>query len=573
MRASKFFISTLKETPVDAEIISYQLMIRAGIIKQVAPGIFTYMPIGLRIIRKVEAIIREEMNRTGAIELLMPLVQPAELWEKSGRWNTMGPELMRIKDRYGHNFVIQPTSEEVMIDVVGAELRSYKQLPISFYHIQTKFRDERRPRFGLIRSREFIMKDAYSFDSSVNSMKKSYQIMYDAYSHIFNRFNLQFIVVSADNGTIGGFISHEFHAIAVTGEDKLVYCQNSNYAANIETAEAPAVNSIRDAATAMLTKIAIHGKSGCNVIAAFLSLPPTYIIKSIVLITELNKSIEKEIWLLLLRSDHELNKIKVNKIIGSTNYRFANEKEIIEWFGTSSDYLGPIGINKSIKVLADRTVFNMSNFVCGANETNFYFIGVNWIRDLPEPFVGDIRNVVEGDISPDGKGVLTIKRGIEIGHIFQLGTIYSKSMKATFLDANGKLCLLKMGCYGIGITRILCAAIEQNFDTKGIIWPLSLAPFSVVLCPIEYNHQLIKLTVDKLYKEFLQADIEVLLDDRGERFGSMLTDWELIGIPHRIIISIRTLQEKCVEYQNRREMTSILVDLSKILSFIQKKII
>lgn len=573
MRASKFFISTLKKAPIDAEIMSHQLMIRAGIIKQLASGIYTYMPLGLKIIRKVETIIREEMNRAGAIELLMPLIQPAELWQKSGRWNTMGPELMRIKDRDGHNFVIQPTSEEAIIDIVRTELHSYKQLPINFYHIQTKFRDECRPRFGLIRCREFIMKDAYSFDCNIDDMKKSYQIMYDAYTYIFNRLGLRFIVVSADNGTIGGFISHEFHAIATTGEDQLVYCSNSDYAANIETAEAIAIHPTRAIATAILTKVAISGKSEYKTIAALLFLPLTCIIKSIVLVIEKKQCAQKEIWLLLLRGDHELNVTKISKIIGSENYRFASETEIMQWFNVLPHYVGPVNLKISVKILADRTVFNMSNFVCGANETNFYFTGVNWGRDLPEPCIADIRNVVEGDGSPDGKGVLTIKRGIEVGHVFQLGTVYSKLMKATFLDASGKSHLLQMGCYGIGITRILSAVIEQNFDVKGIIWPTSLAPFSVVLCPIAYDQdQIVKFAINKLYQEFLKAGIEVLLDDRNKRFGVMLSDWELIGIPHRIVMSTRSLKEKCVEYQDRRNMVSIVIALSKILAFIQDKL-
>ena len=574
MRASRFFISTLKEAPSDAEIVSHKLMMRAGMIKRLGSGIYTYMPMGLRVIRKVEAIVREEMNRSGAVELLMPVVQPAELWQETGRWDKMGPELMRVKDRHGRDFAIQPTSEEVVTDVARTELRSYKQLPVNFYHIQTKFRDERRPRFGLMRGREFTMKDAYSFDKDVDGLKQSYQIMYDAYVRIFTRFGLQFRAVAADNGAIGGSGSHEFHVIAATGEDALVYCPSSDYAANMEAAEAMPLNAARPAATAALTKTATPGKAKCEAVAELLQLPLAQTIKSIVLTVEKAAPAEKEVWLLLLRGDHELNEIKASKIAGLSGYRFANEAEIVEWFGTPPGYLGPIGTKKPVKVVADRTVANMSDVVCGANEVDFHYTGADWGRDLPEPLVADLRNVVEGDPSPDGKGVLAIQRGIEVGHVFQLGTTYSESMKATYLDETGKPQPLQMGCYGIGVTRILGAAIEQNFDDKGIIWPLSLAPFEVVLCPMGYDRsEAVKTEIDKLYEALVAAGVDVVLDDRGERPGAMFADWELIGVPHRIVIGDRGLKDGQIEYQGRRDAAATNVPLQDALAFIQGKLV
>jgi prolyl-tRNA synthetase len=573
MRASRFFISTLKEAPSDAEIVSHKLMMRAGMIKRLGAGIYTYMPMGLRVIRKVEAIVREEMNRAGAVELLMPVVQPAELWQETGRWNKMGAELMRVKDRHGRDFAIQPTSEEVVTDVARTELRSYKQLPVNFYHIQTKFRDERRPRFGLMRGREFTMKDAYSFDRDVDGLKKSYQAMYDAYVRIFTRFGLEFRAVAADNGAIGGSGSHEFHVIAATGEDALVYCPTSDYAANMEAAEALPVNSSRAAATQALEKTATPGKSKCEAVAELLGLPLARTVKSIVLAVDNEDPAKKEIWLLLLRGDHELNEVKASKIPGLSTYRFANEAEIVEWFGTPPGYLGPIGTKKPVKVVADRTVANMADFVCGANEADFHFTGANWGRDLPEPLVADIRNVVEGDASPDGKGVLAIQRGIEVGHVFQLGTTYSEAMKATYLDESGKPQPLVMGCYGIGVTRILGAAIEQNFDDRGIIWPTSIAPFEVVLCPMGYDRsEAVKTEIDKLYAQLTEAGVDVVLDDRGERPGAMFADWELIGVPHRIVVGDRGLKDGNIEYQGRRDAEATQVPLAEALAFIQGKL-
>ncbi|MFZ4527199.1 MAG: proline--tRNA ligase [Undibacterium curvum] len=573
MRATRFFISTLKEAPADAEIVSHKLMMRAGMIKRLGSGIYNYMPMGLRIIRKVENIIREEMNRAGAIEMLMPVVQPAELWQETGRWDKMGPELMRVKDRHGRDFIIQPTSEEAITDVVRTEIRSYRQLPVNFYHIQTKFRDERRPRFGLMRGREFTMKDAYSFDRNVEGLKQSYQVMYDAYTRIFQRFGLQFRAVAADNGAIGGSGSHEFHVIAETGEDALVYCPTSDYAANMEAAEALPLVTARPAAQATLTKTATPGKAKCEDVAALLSIPLQNTVKSIVLTVDAEKEEDKQVWLLLLRGDHELNEVKTSKVPGLATYRFATEAEIVEWFGTKPGYLGPINTLKPVKVVADRTVANMADFVCGANEADFHFTGANWGRDLPEPVVADLRNVVDGDPSPDGKGVLAIQRGIEVGHVFQLGTRYSEDMKATFLDENGKPQLLQMGCYGIGVTRILGAAIEQNFDDKGIIWPTSIAPFEVVICPMGMDRsEAVKAETEKLYQAMLEAGIDVILDDRGERPGAMFADWELIGVPHRVVIGDRGLKDGKLEYVGRRDAEATIVPVAEMLAFVQAKL-
>jgi prolyl-tRNA synthetase len=572
MRASRFFISTLKEAPSDAEIVSHKLMLRAGMIKRVGSGIYNYMPMGLRVIRKVENIIREEMNRAGAVELLMPVVQPAELWQETGRWDKMGPELMRVKDRHGRDYAIQPTSEEVITDIVRSEIKSYRQLPINFYHIQTKFRDERRPRFGLMRGREFTMKDAYSFDRDVAGMQQSYNIMYDAYVSVFNRFGLQFRAVAADNGAIGGSGSHEFHVIADTGEDALVYCPTSDYAANIEAAEALAPATPRASAMQGLVKTPTPGKAKCEDVAALLDLPLTQTVKSIVLTVEKEEG-GKEVWLLLLRGDHELNEVKAGKVPGLADFRFATEAEIVEWFGTPPGYLGPIGTKKPVKVVADRTVANMSDFVCGANDADFHYTGANWGRDVPEPMVADLRNVVEGDPSPDGKGVLAIQRGIEVGHVFQLGTRYSRDMKATYLDESGKPQLMQMGCYGIGVTRILGAAIEQNFDDKGIIWPIAIAPFEVVLCPMGYDRSdAVKAETEKLYAALQAAGVDVIVDDRGERPGVMFADWELIGVPHRVVIGERGLKEGKLEYQGRRETAATPVPAAELVGFIQAKL-
>lgn len=578
MRATRFFISTLKEAPADAEIISHQLMMRAGLIKRLGSGIYNYMPMGLRIIRKVEAIVREEMNRAGAIEMLMPIVQPAELWQETGRWQKYGPELLRVKDRHGRDFIIQPTSEEAITDVVRSDIKSYRQLPINFYHIQTKFRDERRPRFGLMRGREFTMKDAYSFDKDLASLQTSYQIMFDAYVRIFQRFGLEFRAVAADNGAIGGTASTEFHVIAETGEDALVYCPTSDYAANMEAAEALPLLTSRAEPQQQCTKVATPGKAKCEQVAELLGIALQHTVKSIVLAVDASEdgSTKKQVWLLLLRGDHEMNEIKVKKIAGLANSRMATEEEIIETFGCAPGYLGPIETKLPVTLVVDRTVAMMSDFVCGANEADFHLTGVNWGRDLPLPkpeHIADIRNVQVGDPSPDGKGVLAIQRGIEIGHVFQLGTAYSEKMKATYLDENGKPQFLHMGCYGIGITRILGAAIEQNNDDKGIIWPTALAPFAVVLCPMNYDRsEQVKSAADKLYAALQMAGVDVILDDRGERPGVMFADWELIGVPHRIVIGERGLKEGKLEYQGRRDTAPTAVLINDMVEFIQKKL-
>ncbi len=575
MRASRFFISTLKEAPSDAEIVSHKLMMRAGMIKRLGSGIYTYMPLGLRVIRKVEGIIREEMNKAGAIELLMPLVQPAELWQETGRWDKMGPELLRLKDRHGRDFALQPTSEEVVTDVVRTEVKSYRQLPLNFYHIQTKFRDERRPRFGLMRGREFTMKDAYSFDRDVEGMQKSYETMFNAYVSIFNRFGLKFRAVAADNGAIGGTGSHEFHVIASTGEDALVYCPNSDFAANMEAAEALPLIAQRGAATQPLTKVSTPKTTKCEDVAKLLGIGLDQTVKSIALTVE--KDVDgkqvKENWLLLLRGDHELNEVKVTKVPGLKDFRFASEAEILEAYGTVPGYLGPIGTKQPVNVVADRTVANMADFVCGANEAEYHLTGANWGRDVAEPVVADLRNVVEGDASPDGKGTLAIERGIEVGHVFQLGTAYSAAMNCVYLDEKGQPAPMQMGCYGIGVTRILGAAIEQNFDDKGIIWPDAIAPFELVLCPMGYDRSdLVKTETDRLYAELQAAGVDVIVDDRGLRPGAMFADWELVGVPHRVVIGERGLKEGNLEYQGRRDAEATAVPAADMVGFIKGKL-
>ena len=578
MRASQFFISTLKEAPADAEIVSHKLMTRAGMIKKLGAGIYTLMPMGLRVVRKVEAIVREEMNRAGAVELAMPVVQPAELWAETGRFEKMGPELLRIKDRHAHDFVIQPTSEEVVTDIARQEIRSYKQLPKNFYQIQTKFRDERRPRFGLMRGREFIMKDAYSFDRDQTTAKASYQVMAQAYRRIFDRFGLTYRAVAADSGAIGGDLSEEFQVIAATGEDAIVYCPGSDYAANMEKAEALVPAGPRPAATQAMTKTATPGKSTCAAVAELLEIPLSRTVKSLVLATDAlsdqGEVVKTQVWLLLLRGDHDMNEVKVNKLPGLQAFRFATLSEIEEHFGCLPGYLGPIGLKKPVQVVADREVTVMSDWVCGANESDFHITGVNWGRDLPEPaLVADLRNVVAGDASPDGQGVLAIERGIEVGHVFYLGTKYSQAMNATFLDQNGKPQFMEMGCYGIGITRLPAAAIEQNHDERGIIWPDALAPFTVVLCPINADRSPeVKAASEKLYAELLAAGVDVMLDDRGERPGAMFADWELIGVPHRVNIGDRALKEGNVEYQHRRDAAASAIPLTDIADLLMSKL-
>ncbi|MFN3883872.1 MAG: proline--tRNA ligase [Rhodocyclaceae bacterium] len=573
MRASRFFINTLKEAPADAEVVSHKLMIRAGMIKKLAGGIYTYMPMGLRVIRKIEAIIREEMNRAGAIELLMPIVQPAELWQETGRWEKMGPELLRVKDRHDRDFVIQPTSEEVITDIARSEIHSYRQLPKNFYHIQTKFRDERRPRFGVMRGREFTMKDAYSFDRDAVGAAKSYQAMYDAYVRIFERLGLKFRAVRADTGAIGGSLSHEFQVIADTGEDVLVYCPDSDYAANIELAEALPASAVRPAPTLAMKKVATPETTRCEDVAKLLGVPIEQTVKSIVLAVD--TPLGPEIWLLLVRGDHELNEVKAGKIPGlDQGFRFATEAEIIDHFGCPPGYLGPLDTPKPVRIVADRTVANMADFISGANEIGFHIQGINWGRDLPEPdIVADIRNVVEGDPSPDGKGRLAIQRGIEVGHVFYLGTKYSAAMNCTYLDETGKPQLMEMGCYGIGVTRLAGAAIEQNHDDKGIIWPDAIAPFTVVICPVGWGKsEAVRQAALDLYEKLIVSGIDVILDDRDERPGVMFADWELIGVPHRVTLGERSLKEGLAEYQHRRDTAATKILLAEIAAFVRGKV-
>ena len=550
MKASRFFVSTLKEAPADAEVASHRLMMRAGMIKKLGTGIYTYMPMGLRVIRKVEAIVREEMNRAGAVEMTMPVVQPAEFWQETGRFEKMGPELLRIKDRHDRDFVIQPTSEEVVTDIARQEIRSYKQLPKNFYQIQTKFRDERRPRFGLMRGREFIMKDAYSFDRDLDAAKASYQIMAQAYRNIFDRFGLRYRAVAADSGAIGGDLSEEFQVIAATGEDAIVYCPDSDYAANMEKAEALAPAGPRPAAAKALEKTPTPGKSTCADVAELLGVPLSTTIKSLVLATDILDAAGNpkgsQVWLLLLRGDHDMNEIKVSKLPGlDQGFRFATLAEIDEHFGCKPGYLGPLNLKKPVKLVADREAAVLAD----------------WIT------------VVAGDASPDGKGVLAIERGIEVGHVFVLGTKYSKDMNATYLDEGGKPQFLEMGCYGIGITRLPAAAIEQNHDERGIIWPDALAPFTVVVCPIGMDRSPeVKVAAEALYEELLAKGVDVLLDDRGERPGAMFADWELIGVPHRVVISDRGLKEGQLEYQGRRDTAATKVPAAGIAEFITGKL-
>ena len=564
MKASQSFLATLKEAPSDAEVVSHKLMVRAGLIRKLSAGIYNYLPLGLKVIRKVENIIREEMNRAGAIELLMPMIQPAELWQETGRWEKMGPELLRIKDRHDRDFLIQPTSEEVITDLARNEIKSYKQLPVNFYQIQTKFRDERRPRFGIMRGREFSMKDAYSFDRDVEGLKKSYQMMFDAYTRIFKRMGLQFRAVTADNGAIGGSGSQEFHVIADTGEDAIVYCPSSDYAANLEAAESLALIATRAAAAAAMVKVPTPDKTNCADVAKFLNFPLENTVKSLLFAADQEKGPAK-LFMLLVRGDHELNEVKASKIPGMAESRFATEAEIKQACNAPAGYLGPVGVSADVTVVADRTVANMADFVCGANDAGHHLTGVNWGRDLPEPLVLDIRNAVIGDPSPDGKGVVDICRGIEVGHVFQLGTRYSEAMGCTYLDQQGKAQPMVMGCYGIGVTRLLGAAIEQGHDEKGIIWPISMAPFEVVICPMGYEKsEAVKAACDQLHDELLAAGVDVILDDRNERPGAMFADWELIGAPFRVVIGDRGLADSQVEFKGRTDAESQNIPLNDI---------
>ena len=570
MHVSRFFISTLKEAPSEAELPSHRLMLRAGYIKRLASGLYTWMPLGLRVLRKVEGIVREEMDRSGAIELLMPAVQPAELWQETGRWDVFGPQMLKIHDRHDNLFCFGPTHEEVITDIARREVKSYRQLPLNFYQIQTKFRDEVRPRFGVMRAREFVMKDAYSFHADFDSLQQTYQVMYDTYTRIFTRLGLQFRAVSADTGAIGGSGSHEFHVLADSGEDGLAFCPNSDYAANVELAEALPPATQRAAGNEDMRDVATPSQTTCEEVATLLGIPLQRTVKLLAVVT-----MEGQLVILLLRGDHQLNEIKVGKLPGMEGFRFAREDEIRAFFNCPPGFLGPVGIDRNkTPVIADRSVAVMSDFVAGSNKPKFHTAGINWGRDLPDPdHVADIRNVVAGDPSPDGKGTLELCRGIEVGHIFQLRTKYSEAMKATFLDEQGKAQIMEMGCYGIGVSRIVAAAIEQNFDERGIALPAGMAPFQVAIAPIGYKKsEAVKRAADKLYEELSAAGVEVLLDDRDERPGVMFADLELIGIPHRIVIGDRGLKENNVEYQGRKNTAAQVVALQDVMKLVQSKL-
>ncbi|MDD2742778.1 MAG: proline--tRNA ligase [Rhodocyclaceae bacterium] len=573
MRTSQFFFCTQKEAPADAEVISQKMMLRAGYIKRTAAGIYTWMPLGLRVLRKVENIVREEMNNAGALELLMPAVQPAELWQESGRWEEYGPELLRFKDRHQREFVIGPTHEEVITDVVRRDVKSYRQLPIHLYQIQTKFRDEIRPRFGVMRGREFLMKDGYSFHTSFDDLVREYGNMYTTYTKIFTRLGLKFRAVAADTGSIGGTGSHEFHVLADSGEDDIAFCPDSDYAANVELAEALAPSTPRAAPNKAMEKIATPGKMACTDVAEFLGLPLEKIVKAIAVISEKEKG-PQTFALLLLRGDHVLNEIKANKIEAISPFRFATEAEVEEYLGCKPGYIGPVTVNaEKVAIFADRSVANMSDFVCGANEAGFHFSGVNFGRDLPEPSIADLRNAVVGDPSPDGKGWLDICRGIEVGHIFQLRQKYAAALNCSYLDENGKSQIMEMGCYGIGVSRIVGAAIEQGNDEKGIFLPPAIAPFEVCIVPMGYHKsELVKSAADALYALLKAEGIDVVLDDRNERPGVMFADMELIGIPHRIVIGERGLKEGQLEYKGRLETEASMLAQADVVAIIKEKL-
>lgn len=574
MRVSQFYISTLKEAPSEAELASHKLMMRSGYIKKLASGLYTWMPLGLRVLRKVENIVREEMERSGGIELLMPAVQPAELWQETGRWEVFGPQMLKIKDRHGNDFCFGPTHEEVITDIARREIQSYRQLPVNFYQIQTKFRDEVRPRFGVMRAREFLMKDAYSFHADFASLEQTYRVMHDTYSRIFTRLGLKFRAVAADTGAIGGSGSHEFHVLADSGEDALAYCPASDYAANVELAEAVAPGTVRAAATELMRDVETPKQTTCEQVAELLDIPLQRTVKLLALISN-DQTADNKLHILLLRGDHTLNEVKAGKLPGLADFRFATEEEIRAHFNCPPGFLGPVGIDRSrVRIIADRTVSMMNDFVVGANKPKFHTAGVNWGRDLPEPdMVADIRNVVTGDASPDGMGTLEICRGIEVGHIFQLRTKYAEALKATFLDAQGKTQVIEMGCYGIGVSRIVAAAIEQNFDERGIKLPQAMAPFQVAIVPIGMGKsESVRTAVEKLYADLQTAGIEVLLDDRDERPGVMFADMELIGIPHRIVIGERGLKEGMLEYQDRRDTAAQAISLQNALAFVESRL-
>ncbi|HUP97953.1 MAG TPA: proline--tRNA ligase [Usitatibacter sp.] len=571
MRASQYYVATLKEAPQEAELASHKLMLRAGLIRKLASGLYSWMPLGLKVVRKVETIIREEMARGGALEMLAPPVQPAELWQETGRWDLYGPMMLRIKDRAEREFCYAPTAEEVLCDIVRKEIRSYRQLPVNFYQIQTKFRDEIRPRFGVMRAREFTMKDAYSFDTDFAALQKSYRAMYDAYTRIFTRLGLAFRAVAADSGEIGGTGSHEFQVLAGSGEDAIAFSPDSDYAANVELAEAIAPRDPRAQPKDAMTKVATPGKHTCEDVSQFLKLPIEKTVKSIVVVHS-EEGRPDEMVMLLVRGDHMLNEVKATKVKGLKPFRFATDAEIRARLNATPGSLGPVG--HDVRIVADRTVAAMNDFCCGANEDGYHLTGVNWGRDLPEPeSVADIRNVVAGDASPDGKGKLEIARGIEVGHVFQLRTAYSAKMGVTYIDEKGETKPMEMGCYGIGVTRVVAAAIEQNHDERGIIWPEPMAPFTVAIIPMGYGRsESVKAAADKLYAELSGAGIEAFLDDRDERPGVLLADQELIGIPHRFVVGDRGLKEGAVEYQHRRDAAATKVPVAEAAAFVRSRL-
>ena len=571
MRVSQFFLSTLKESPADAEVISHQLMLRAGMIRRLASGLYTWMPMGLRTLRKVENIIREEMNKSGAIEVLMPSIQPAELWQESERWEQYGPELLRLHDRHKREFCYGPTHEEVITDFVRKEVRSYKQLPVNFYQIQTKFRDEIRPRFGVMRAREFSMKDAYSFHTNKECLERTYQIMFDTYQNIFTRLGLEFRAVEADTGSIGGNASHEFHVLAESGEDAIAFSDQSEYAANVELAPTFKPNELTDTIQAELDKVATPNQHSIEQVCKFLDIKPEHIVKTLIV-----KGEEDTLIALALRGDHELNPVKAQKLEGVAEpLEFASEKDIQAELDCKPGSIGPLDLN--IPILVDHAAATLSNFVCGANVDGFHILGANWQRDCKQfndSSSVDLRKIVDGDISPDGKGTVSIKRGIEVGHIFQLGNKYSKALKASVLGADGKDQIVTMGCYGIGVTRVVAAAIEQNFDENGIIWPQAIAPFHLSLVPINLKKsEQVQSTCEHLYSELQDARIEVLFDDRDLRAGLMFADHELMGIPHRIVIGSRGLKEGNIEYKGRADTDSQQVPIDNLIHFLKEKII
>jgi len=568
MRTSQFPLNTVKETPSDAEIASHKLMIRAGLIRKLAAGLYTWLPLGLRVMRKVEKITREEMEKAGALEVLMPALQPAELWQETGRWEQYGPELARLQDRHQRDFCLGPTHEEIITDLARHEIKSYKQLPITYYQIQTKFRDEIRPRFGVMRSREFVMKDAYSFHLDQESLQETYQVMYQAYSNIFNRFGLQYRAVIADSGSIGGAVSHEFHVLAESGEDAIAFSTKSDYAANIEKAEALMPAGDRGPATESLNLVDTPDQHSIEEVSAFFGIAKSCCLKTLIV-----KGEEDELVALLLRGDHELNAIKAEKISGiAAPLQLADEEQVLSVCNAKPGSVGPFGLK--IKIIADRSVVSMSDFVCGANQDGKHYRGVNWQRDIPLPEqIEDLRLVVEGDPSPDGQGTITIARGIEVGHIFQLGTKYSSAMKADIINEGGKNQTMIMGCYGIGISRIVAAAIEQNHDDNGIIWPAQLAPFQVALCPMNmHKSERLRTAVEKLYRELLDAGIEVLFDDRKVRAGFMFSDMELIGIPHRVVIGDRSLDSGMIEYRARTASESQELPMTELIPFLLRQL-